>query len=353
MREPSPRTVPASSGRQRASRAASGARYRVSSLASQLVRRLDLAQRHHGFLGFPWAVLRKYVDDEGALLAALITYYGFLSLFPLLLLATTAVTELLRSQPELQRQMLDRLVSPKLRPDVEHALSQLPPSGVPLAIGLVSLLFAGIGGVLAVYSVLNKMWAVPWRDRFGLARRYARALLVLVLSLISAVIAAGSTILTDAVLRLPWVQRAGAAVATATALFAMMGIAHKVLVCRPLRIRDIRVGGAVGAIVVTALLNAAATILPALVTRAGWVYGSFATVVGIFTLLYFISQTLVLSVEVSTVIESRLSPRGLTAADLTEADRHALVLQARRQERVAGERIVTTFSTRSGEDPDH
>jgi membrane protein len=84
--------------------------------------------------------------------------------------------------------------------------------------------------------------------------------------------------------------------------------------------------------------------LPALVTRAGLVYGSFATVVGIFTLLYLISQTLVLSVELSTVIEARLSPRGLTSAVLTDIDRRALVLQVRRQERVAGQRTATTFS---------
>ena len=36
--------------------------------------------------GFPIAVVYKYVDDQGGYLAALITYYGFLSLFPLLLL---------------------------------------------------------------------------------------------------------------------------------------------------------------------------------------------------------------------------------------------------------------------------
>jgi len=316
-------------------------RYRFGSLVS----RLDRLQRRHRFLGFPWAVLRKYFDDDGARLAALITYYGFLSLFPLLLLATTVVTELLRSQPELQRQLLDRLVSPTLRPDVEQALAHLPPSGIPLAFGLVSLLLTGTGGVLAMYSVLNKMWGVPWRDRFALARRYARALLVLVLSLISAVIAAGSTAVTDAVLRLPLVQRGAAAVAAATALFAVIVVAHKALVCRPLRMRDIWVGGAVGATVVTALLSVAATILPALVTRAGLVYGSFATVVGIFTLLYLISQTLVLSVEVSTVIEARLSPRSLTDAAPTDIDRRALELQARRQERVPGERILTTFST--------
>jgi hypothetical protein len=95
----------------------------------------------------------------------------------------------------------------------------------------------------------------------------------------------------------------------------------------------------------------ATTILPALVTRAGPVYGSFATVVGIFTLLYLMCQTLVLSVEVSTVIESRLSPRGLTNAVLTETDRRALALLARQQERVAGQRITTTFPTMAVDHP--
>jgi membrane protein len=345
VRESLPRTTPAPSDRRGDSRAATGVGARLGSLATRAVRRLDGLQRRHRFLSFPWAVLRKYFDDDGARLAALITYYGFLSLFPLLLLAVTAVTELLRSYPELRRQMLDRLVNPGLRPDVEQALAGLPPSGVPLAVGLVGLLLAGTGGVLAMYSALNTMWGVPWRDRFGLARRYARVFFVVFLSFVSAVISAGSAIITDAVLHLPAMQRVAAAVATATAVFAVFSIVHKVLVCRPLRMRDIWVGGLVGSVVVTALLNAATTILPALVTRAGLVYGSFATVVGIFTLLYLISQTLVLSVEVSTVIESRLSPRGLVNAVLTDMDRRALELLARQQERVAGQRITTTFST--------
>ena len=248
-------------------------------------------------------MLRKYIDDDGARLAALITYYGFLSLFPLLLLATTVVTELLRSQPELQQQMLDRLVNPGLRPDVEQALAQLPPSGIPLAVGLVSLVFAGIGGVLAVYSALNKMWGVPWRDRFGVVRGYARALLVLVLALIGAVGAAGSAIVTDAVLKLP---RWNAAPPRPRPPLLVRRHRHRAQDARrrPLRLSDIWVGSVVGAVVVTALLNAATTVLPTLVTRAGPVYGSFATVVGIFTLLYLISQTMVFSVEISTVVES-------------------------------------------------
>jgi membrane protein len=334
---PAPRTVRGDSGS------------RLSSFGTRTVHRVDLFQRRHPFLGLPWSVLRKYTDDDGPRLAALMTYYGFLSLFPLLLLATTAVTELLRWDPELQRQMLDHLVNPKWQPDIEQALAQLPPSGIPLAVGIVSLLFAGTGGVLATYSALNRMWGVPWRDRFGLVQRYARAALMLVVSLVGAVIAAGSAVVADNVLRLAPIERGIAAAATGTAVFAMVGTAHKVLVCRPLRMRDIWLGALIGAIAVTVLLNAAAIILPTLVSRAGVVYGSFATVVGTFALLYLINQTLVLSVELSTVIESGLSPRGLTNASLTDGDRSALVLLARRQERIAGQRTTTTLPSDPGD----
>lgn len=89
-------------------------------------------------------------------------------------------------------------------------------------------------------------------------------------------------------------------------------------------------GSAIGAVVITAPPDAVATVLPALVTRAGPVYGSFATVVGTFTLLYLISQTLILTVEISAVTEGRLSPRGLTNAlrDAARSLANAQKLQA-------------------------
>ncbi|GAA3387771.1 YihY/virulence factor BrkB family protein [Cryptosporangium minutisporangium] len=318
---------------------------RLGRAGASIVRRLDVLQNRHRFLGLPWAVFRKYSDDNGAQLAALLTYYGFLSLFPLLLVATVIVVEVLRSQPELQQQLLERLVNPQIRPDVEQALRQLPSSGFPLALGLVSLVYAGTGGVLALYSALNRMWGVPRRDLYPLGRRYVRVLVVLVLAFASALLSAGSAVVTDEVLGLPAVQRVAAAAATAAEMVVLIAIAHKMLVCRPLRIRDFWVGAVIGAVVITALLTVAVTVLPALVARAGPVYGSFATVVGVFAVLYLLSQTLVLSVEISTVLEAGLSPRGLTDARLTASDRRALVLQARRQERVAGQRITTTFPT--------
>jgi len=52
--------------------------------AGDLARRLDAVQERRPWLAFPVAVMRKFGDDRGSSLAALISYYTFFSLFPLL-----------------------------------------------------------------------------------------------------------------------------------------------------------------------------------------------------------------------------------------------------------------------------
>src|ERR1044072_1631226 len=68
---------------------------------------IDAYQRLHRCLGFPLAVAYKFGDDQGAYLAALIAYYGFLSLFPLLLLLVTILGFVLQNDAQLQEQLLD------------------------------------------------------------------------------------------------------------------------------------------------------------------------------------------------------------------------------------------------------
>lgn len=290
-------------------------------------------------LGLPYAVLRKYLDDEGAKLAALMTYYGFLSVFPILLFAVAVLTEILTAHPSLQERLIEELVAPRLRPDVERALEQLPPTGIPLLIAAIGLLLSGTGGVLAIYTALNRIWAVPYRERFGIARRYARVLLMLLVVLLGAVTAAGYGVLISAVPRLPVAPRVGSAAGSFAVVLVVLVLAHKVLTARPLRIRQLWVGNALGAAAVMAVLNLGATRLPTLIARAGPVYGSFATVVGTFTLLYLVSQALVLSAEICAVQALRLAPRSLLRTAHTDVDVRALTLLAQEQERLPDQRI--------------
>src|SRR5246127_5388829 len=119
----------------------------------------DGLQRRHSVLGFPYAVVKKYGDDAGGREAALITYYGFLSIFPLLLLGVAVLTRALADHPDLRRRLIDEIVPKALRPTIEHSLATLPTSTIPFVVGLVSLLLSGTGVVFSAYETLNHVAA--------------------------------------------------------------------------------------------------------------------------------------------------------------------------------------------------
>ncbi len=68
-----------------------------------LVSWFDRLQRRRGVFGFPLAVRLKYAEDHGSYLGAIVTYYAFFSLFPLLLVAATVLGFVLRGHAALQR----------------------------------------------------------------------------------------------------------------------------------------------------------------------------------------------------------------------------------------------------------
>src|SRR6516225_9774289 len=139
----------------------------------------DRLQREHGVLGFPYAVIKKYGDDEGGRQAALITYYGFLSIFPLLLVGVAVLSRALVNHPGLRDRLVSAVVPQALQPTVEHSLATLPTSTVPLVLGLLGLLYSGTGVVFSVYQTLNHVAAVPHRLRAPFLSRYIRVFVML------------------------------------------------------------------------------------------------------------------------------------------------------------------------------
>ena len=129
--------------------------------------RLDALQRRVPALSFPLAVVYKFVDDQGGYLAALITYYGFLAFFPLLLLLSSVLGFALGRDPDLQQRVVD------------STLSQFPVIGSQLSSpeGLHGSAHrgrrrsrspactAGIGVAQAVQNAMNTAWSVARNER--------------------------------------------------------------------------------------------------------------------------------------------------------------------------------------------
>ena len=127
-----------------------------------VAKRLDALQQRHPAVAFPIAVLYKFLDDQGVYLAALIAYYGFIAVFPLLLLLATVLGLVLVGHPGLQHHIIN------------SALSQFPVIGqelgdphriggglIGLVIGALGALYGGLGVTLACQNAMNTAWSVP------------------------------------------------------------------------------------------------------------------------------------------------------------------------------------------------
>ena len=88
---------------------------------ASLREKLDGLQQRHVVLAFPYAVHKRFTEDRGKHFAALISYYGFFSLFPLLLAFVSLLGVVLRGRPDLQADILD------------SALGRFPVLGTDLA----------------------------------------------------------------------------------------------------------------------------------------------------------------------------------------------------------------------------
>jgi len=290
-------------------------------------------------LGFPYAVVKKYGDDDGGREAALITYYGFLSIFPLLLLGVAILSQVLTANVELRQRLINEIVPPVLRPTVEQSVTTLPTSTIPFVGGLIGLLFAGTGVVFSAYQTLNNVAAVPRRVRPRFFPRYIRVFVMLMTLLLGALAVGALTVAVTALPGLPAAGRGVAALGSVLIVFAVLLLGARLLLSRPQPFRVLWPSAALGATAVTLVLDIGSPLLARLVSRAGPVYGSFATVAGMFALLYLVSQVLVYSAEVAAVRYASLWPRALDRNRPTAADARAAALLARTQERIPAARV--------------
>src|SRR6202050_5590107 len=149
-------------------------------------------------MAFVFAVIKKYVEDRGPSLAALLAYYGVLSLFPLLLVRFPALGLLFSHDPSLRERVIHSALSqfPVVGKQLggHDAISQLRAKGLGLAVGLVGLFWGSLGVTKAGQRARADVWNVPQLNRPHFVRRIGRGLEflgILVLDVILSTVLAG------------------------------------------------------------------------------------------------------------------------------------------------------------------
>lgn len=306
-------------------------------------RAVDRFQQRRPWLAFLVAVWKKFGDDRAGNLAALIAFYGFGSIFPLLLVLVTVLDITMRDYPGIKNSLEHSALAqyPVIGPAIISNVHSLAGRGVPLVGGLVLTLLGARAVANAMQNALNEVWLVPLAERPGFPWSWLRSFGiiavvgggVIVTSVISGLAGGTGHILTGVGAKI---------LALVVSLILNVGIfllAFRLATSKSVPWRDLRVGAAIAGTVWQILLGVGGYIVAHRLHRSSSLYGTFGVVLGLMAWLYLEAEIALYAAEINVVLVRRLWPRSLVAPPYTKPDREAHVMYALETQRDRAETI--------------
>lgn len=219
------------------------------------------------------AVQKRFSEINGSGLAAAITLRSFLALFPLLVLATAVLGYLSVGVADFTGRVVENLgVTGSAADTITDSVDAAQRSRVTATVvGLLGLVWAGLGLVIGVDLTFNSAWGVPGR---GLIDRAVGAGWLVGTGVI-AVLSITAVTLTAS---LPW-ELGIAAVIVATLLdFALLMWTSRIIPNRIVPWRSLVLGSFLGALALAVLKIVGTRVVPELVTHSSALYGSMGVV---------------------------------------------------------------------------
>jgi YihY family inner membrane protein len=311
--------------------------------------RLDRLQQRYPALGFPIATIYKFGDDSGNYLAAIMTYYAFVSLVPLLLLASTLLSVILVGHPDLQQKLLDSAFAQF--PVVGNQLQRpkaLAGSPAGITVGILAALYGALGAAQALQYAGNTIWSVPRNKRPNPFLARGRSLLLVATTGFGLLVATVGSVLLRSLFADTWLLTIAANAIGAVIATGVLFVAFRLAPKKSLSLGDLWVGALVAAVLLQFLQAFGFLYVDRVIRHASDTNGVFAVFLGLIAYVYVGSLVLVLGMEVDAVRYGRLWPRALLTpftddVDLTDADEEAYTAQAKAQRAKGFEEIDVSF----------
>jgi membrane protein len=296
--------------------------------ASGLIKSVDRAQRDRPWIAVPVAALKKFSDDRAGNLAALVAYYAFASIFPLLLVAVTVLGIIASKNPRVGNHLLHALhqypvIGQELKGTLTHGLDG---TGLALVVGILFTLYGARGIANAIQNALNSVWAVPLFQRPRFPKKLLRSLGLLcvigpgqIITIALSTVAGGAAHLGGA---------GGQIAAILVSLILNIGLywlGFRIATAAEVATRDLRLSAILAAIAWQILQLVGGVFIKHASNSA---YGTFGIVLGLLTWLYVQAQITLFVAELNVVRVRKLWPRALIPPLLTEADMRAYQLYA-------------------------
>jgi YihY family inner membrane protein len=293
---------------------------------------LDSFQRRHCFIAFPYAVVKKYGDDEAGNRGALITYYGFLSIFPLLLVLTTILHIILRSEGELRERIMSSLDQyfPAFGNQLQSNINTFNKAGLALAVGIAVTLYGARGGAETFRKALNHIWEIPRQQRGGFPVTLVRSFSMIFVTGLGLIMATILSSFATSLGHSPAFSILAVVISTFILFLMFLILFNLAISTSKISYRDFLVGAILAAVGIQILQTFGGFIITNQLKDLRSLYGAFALVLGTLFWIYLQVQVILYAVEVDTVRRLKLWPRSLSGS-LTEADKRAYKLYAEKE----------------------
>lgn len=299
--------------------------------------KIDEFQQKHAFLGLPIAVYKKFSDDEAGKLAALISYYAFLSIFPLLIVFATVLSHVLVNHQELANEIVTTAAGSFLQIGATGTVEPLNLSGFALVIAVVIALWSGLAVANHMQDSMNVVYEVPKTARPGFIWKLLRSITLLI------IVGVG---LPATTLLLGYVSKAIGGLGATVGVTLGSVILNSLLIALAFRRstvattswRDVMPGAVIAGIAWSAMQVFATFLLTNKVSGSQATYGSFAIVIGLLFWFFLLAQITLYCAELNVVLQHKLWPRGLKSiikgTSDTEADERVYSAYPGREQQV-------------------
>jgi uncharacterized BrkB/YihY/UPF0761 family membrane protein len=304
---------------------------------------VDGFQRRVRWAGVPYAVQKKFGDDNANLVVVALAWYGFTAIFPLLLAVVTIFADI--GARSLGTGVLDTLhqfpvIGENFNPENPSALHG---STIGLVVGIIGLLYGAQGVTQTAQLAMATVWNIPQDQRTGFLPRLGRSLAGLItiggaflINAFASTYATGGT--SSYAIRIPVII--GLLIINVLLYFG----AFTLLTAKVIGPRGLIPGAILGGVAFTALMTVGTGLITHQVKNAGATYGAFGTVIGIVAFLLLLAKLSLYAAELNPVLSRRLYPRALPlGGEPTEADLQVLSQLVHQEKRRKDQAIGVGF----------
>ena len=247
-------------------------------------------------------MLKKAGEDQVTILAAVMSHFGMLSMFPLLLLVVTVAGYVFHDDDAAQQAIIDAAIEnfPVLGDYLRASVQALPGSGVALLFGFVLLLWASLGFTKTAQVAMADVWGVPRRLRPGFWQLLGRSVWALGMLALPTALTATATVVSGELAdsspmsMVPgWVQATTGVAAAVLAGWSSLGVtfgshllAFRALTPKSVTTRELVPGTIVFSLFWTLLTAFGSVLISNRLVRANQLYGTIGFVIGLIFWIY-------------------------------------------------------------------